>query len=284
MSRTVPATPQLPEPGERLVEPFVTTAGWESSGWIALELDAGSVRAFLGRSPGKSPGAGEDALAVVPLAEGRALIAVADGLGGHAGGAEAAAIVVHELASCGGLEPGAVREAVLDALDRAQRRILGQGSGSGATVALAFVGQGRVRALHAGDAGVFAVGQRGAQRLWTTPHSPVGYALEAGLLDEEEALDHDERHLVSNYVGLQDMHLQLGSAAKLNPRDTVVVASDGLFDNFSLDELAERIRKGGLDGVAESLGLELQRRMVGVQADLPSKPDDHGLILFRPRR
>jgi serine/threonine protein phosphatase PrpC len=275
--------PRVPEPGERLSWPFVTGAGWESLGWLGLELDAGTAWVYVGRSPGKEPGAGEDALAVVPLADERALLAVADGLGGHAGGAEAAGIVVGELAACAGLESGAVREAVLDALDRAHRLVLGKGTGAGATVALALVGNQRLRALHAGDAGVFAVGQRGSQRLWTVPHSPVGYALEAGLLDEQQALDHDERHLVSNYVGMQDMHLQLGSEVELRPRDTVVVASDGLFDNFSLDELTQRVRKGPLARVSEALGAELRERMLGSPAAAPCKPDDHGLILFRPR-
>ena len=35
------------------------------------------------------------------------------------------------------------------------------------------------------------VGQRGVLKWKSTPHSPVGYAIESGMMDEDEAMTHD---------------------------------------------------------------------------------------------
>ena len=70
---------------------------------------------------------------------------------------------------------------------------------------------------------------------------------------------------------------------RLAARDTLVIASDGLFDNVLQDEIVEIIRKGPLgEAVAELLTLA-RRRMEGEDADKPSKPDDFSAILFRPK-
>ena len=68
---------------------------------------------------------------------------------------------------------------------------------------------------------------------------------------------------------------------ELRPRDTVLVASDGLTDNVHLDEIVERIRKGSLADGATSLMSLATRRMARESAGFPSKPDDLSLILFR---
>ena len=42
---------------------------------------------------------------------------------------------------------------------------------------------------------ILTTGQRGRLRMQTVSHSPVGFAIEYGLLDESEAMHHEERHL-----------------------------------------------------------------------------------------
>ena len=58
----------------------------------------------------------------------------------------------------------------------------------------------------------------------TVAHSPVGYAEEAGLLDREEAIHHAHRHLVSNMLGMPEMHIEVGPPLTLDARDTIVLA------------------------------------------------------------
>ena len=43
----------------------------------------------------------------------------------------------------------------------------------------------------------------------TIPHSPVGYAIEAGVLNEQDAMAHSQRHIVSNLIGSHDVRIDL---------------------------------------------------------------------------
>ena len=117
----------------------------------------------------------------------------------------------------------------------------------------------------------------------TTPHSPVGFGVEAGFIDEDEALDHDELHIISNVMGSNDMRIEIGPRRPIAARDTLLLASDGLFDNLLPDEIIEIIRKGPLVDAAKALWQRSRSRMDGKDADKPSKPDDFSVILFRPK-
>ena len=102
-----------------------------------------------------------------------------------------------------------------------------------------------------------------------------------GFLDQRDALHHEERHLVSNFLGTNDMRIDMGSGVELRPRDTVLVASDGLTDNVHLDEIIERIRKGPLLDGARALTSLAHHRMANGEGRQPSKPDDLSVLLFR---
>jgi serine/threonine protein phosphatase PrpC len=128
------------------------------------------------------------------------------------------------------------------------------------------------------------VGQRGRIRLQTTAHSPTGYAVHAGFLDQRDALHHEERHLVTNFLGTPDMRIDIGAEQTLQARDTVLLASDGLMDNVHLEEIIERVRKGSLAAAATKVTALAQHRMRDETSAQPSKPDDLSLILFRKPR
>ncbi|MFH1754429.1 MAG: serine/threonine protein phosphatase, partial [Candidatus Latescibacterota bacterium] len=106
-------------------------------------------------------------------------------------------------------------------------------------------------------------------------------AVESGVLDEHEAMEHEERHIVSNVVGHSDMRIEVGPSILLARRDTVIVASDGLTDNFHTNEIIEMIRKNPLPSVMRRLAAETKRRMLDPQGDHPCKPDDVTFMIFR---
>ena len=115
----------------------------------------------------------------------------------------------------------------------------------------------------------------------------IGYGVESGLLDEKEAMYHEERHIVSNVIGSPDMRIEIGSTLELAARDTLLVASDGLWDNLHTEEIVDKIRKGGMRRAVKSVATECGWRMVNGAEGTPSKPDDLTFILFRlysPRR
>jgi serine/threonine protein phosphatase PrpC len=69
------------------------------------------------------------------------------------------------------------------------------------------------------------------------------------------------------------------SALTLKVRDTLVVASDGLYDNLSTDAIVETLRRGPLEAAVDTLVAETRARMEG-----GGKPDDLTLVAFRPAR
>jgi serine/threonine protein phosphatase PrpC len=251
-----------------------------------FELGGGEAVAFSLSKPGRD-GPNEDAAAVVSLGVEAGVAVISDGAGGHPSGAKAAALAVRavcESVLALGDDLENLRGAIINGFESADRAIAALGTGAAATLAVVEVHGNNMRAYHAGDSMVLVTGQRGRIKWLTIPHSPVGYAVEAGLLDRGEALHHEDLHLVSNLLGGQDMRIELGATVELALRDTVVLASDGLGDNVHLDEIVERVRKGPLHKAVDGLAALGRARMEAPADGAPSKPDDLTFIAFRRRR
>lgn len=245
----------------------------------------GSCALFTARAPDKET-PNEDAIGLIPLGESAGVLVVADGAGGMPGGDEASAIAIDRLARAvawDGTEPDALRARIIDGIEAANEAIRELGRGAASTIAVAEIRDGLVRSYHVGDSMVFVTGQRGRTKHQTVSHSPVGYAVEAGVIDEAEAVHHEERHVVSNLLGSADMRIEIGPVVRLAPRDTLVLASDGLYDNLYFEEIVERVRKGPLPRVAKSLVDACRRRMTKSDTSRPSKPDDLAFLVFRSR-
>lgn len=250
----------------------------------SLEVPGGRVFAYSARCPGK-PRPNEDAAAVLQLGE-RVVLLVADGLGGQPDAEQASGIAVRALEEglAGSVDGRAgLRDQVLSALDEANRRILELGVGAGTTVALAELDGPLVRAYHVGDSTVMVVSRRGEVQLHTIPHSPIGYALAAGLLDEEQALRHPDRHIIANMIGSAEMRVEVGSPLELGEGDTLLLASDGVTDNLRVAELVELVRGGTLERAGRALVEACGERMgeAGPGAAAPGKPDDLTCLLYR---
>jgi serine/threonine protein phosphatase PrpC len=227
----------------------------------------------------------EDGAALIPVDNGSGVIIVADGLGGTRSADQAVSAAIRAIRArlAEGAGNGAeLRGAILDGIEMANRDVLALGTGAATTLAVAEIRDGTVRSYHVGDSGVIILGQRGRIKLQTVPHSPVGFAVESGIMDEDEAMHHDERHIVSNVIGAPDMRIEVGSALRLAPRDTLLLASDGVLDNLHVDEIVSRIRKGPLDGAARELAEQSRSRMTQPREGDPSKPDDLTFVAFRP--
>lgn len=253
-----------------------------------LRVTDGAAVAWAAPCAGKPKS--EDALLVLPLDARNAVLAVADGMGGLPGGGAAAACAIATLAAAVEQEFAhgrALQAAILDGISRANDAVLALANGSATTLVVAELCDGAVRAYNIGDSEVIVVGQRGRLKLRTLSHSPVGFAVQAGLVGHEEALHHEDRHLVSNFLGSRDMRIEVGSAVRLAAHDTVLVCSDGLVDNMRLQEIAGIMRSGRLDRGVGTLAERALARMRGAGKDAPgehpSKPDDLTVIAFRRR-
>ena len=255
----------------------------------ALELPQGRCFVFSRRCPGKeSPN--EDSAAVTVYDRDRALLVVADGLGGAPRGDEASKIAVQIVTKTwsSAVEKGiGAREGILAGIELAKAKVAALGDGAATTLAAVGIEGSRARIYHVGDSEVFHTGNRGVLRWRTTPHSPVGYAVEAGILSVDDAVQADHRHLVSNVVGEGSMTIEMSNVLELKRHDSLLLCSDGLVDNLFESEIVERACKGPPERCARTL-LELaDRRMSTEDDEHPSKLDDLTLVLYRhglPRR
>jgi serine/threonine protein phosphatase PrpC len=250
-------------------------------------LPRGEVCVRSIRSPDKQT-ENEDSAAIIQLGDDSLVLAVADGVGGAAAGREASNATVRALSRVLTKLPDEtpqLRPAILDAVDQANKTVLGLARGAATTLVVAHLDATRLQSYHVGDSELLTVGQRGRIKQRVVPHSPTGFAVEAGLLDEDEAVQHDQRHVLFNVIGSSDMRVEVGPALQLAARDTVLLASDGLFDNLYIDEIVDSIRSGPLVAAADRLVERVQTRMKGSdRSDQPCKPDDLTVVLFRPHK
>jgi len=248
-----------------------------------FRIGGGIACVYTHRAPGKHS-ENEDSLGLIPRGDGTAVLVVADGLGGLPAGDQASSTAVRQLSrrvADGNGETPALREAILDAVEQANRLVIAQGLGSGTTFAAIEIDRGAVRPYHIGDSEILITGQRGRIKYQSISHSPVGYAVEAGLIEVGDAIYHEERHLVSNIIGSTDMRVEIGSRVTLAAHDTLVLASDGLFDNIPADEIVNLVRTGTLTRAAKHLLEVCRARMQQSSEVRPHKPDDLSFILFR---
>lgn len=254
-----------------------------------LEFLGGTAAVFTTRSPQKQS-ANEDVAALLPVGPTSGVLAVADGLGGHAGGERASRLAIetiqrslHQtlLASDPLASSQWLRGAILNGIEAANAAVREIGGGAATTLALVEIQDRTIRPYHVGDSVILLTGQRGKLKLQTISHSPIGYAVEAGLMCEEVAIRHEARHMISNVIGSEEMRIEIGPQLEMARRDTLLLASDGLLDNLLPGEIVELVRSGPLQQAVAALVAEAQRRMADHGGAMPSKPDDLTVIAYR---
>lgn len=247
-----------------------------------ISLKHGELACFSDRSPMKDT-PNEDALAIIPVDDEITVLAVADGMGGMPVGEQASMIVIESLinALSTAKDEQQTRIAILNGIDEANKNILDLKTGAGTTVSVAEIYQNQLRTYHAGDSLILLTSSHGNIKYQSMPHSPIGYALECGAINQENAMVHQERNIISNYVGSNTMHIHLGPLIELAPQDTIILASDALSDNLYEQEISEFIRKGPLLESVNGMIAECQNNMLKAQPDRRCHPDDFTFICFR---
>jgi serine/threonine protein phosphatase PrpC len=179
------------------------------------------------------------------------VFAVADGMGGHVGGAAAAEAVVEALRSLTGSETTTV-EAIRLALQRADGEIRAfQGpdkAGAGTTVAgVALVDEGdgpQWAVFHVGDSRVYRW-QEGVLEQLTTDHSVVQELLDAGYISNESAATHPQRHIITRALGVGPRPETDVVLFPVVPGDRYLACSDGLTGELSDDRITDLLMNAG---------------------------------------
>ena len=247
---------------------------------LDISTSHGEIVCYSNRSPKKQT-PNEDALAVIHVNDETTILVVADGLGGMPAGEQASQLVVECLIASTSDTSLSLREAILNGIDEANKTILDMKTGSGTTVSIAVLSGNKLRTYHAGDSLILLTTNHGNVKYQSLSHSPIGYAQICGALDQEQAMRHPERNLISNYVGCNDLHINIGPIIELAPNDTIILSSDALSDNLYVEEICEFIRKATLlDGIKELIA-QCNLNMKEPLPDRRCHPDDFTLISFR---
>ena len=173
----------------------------------------------------------EDSWRLVTLGDGSLLAVVADGMGGHAGGAVASKLAVdafiHAVEQGGGLEDG-----LRDANQAVGRGALARHelTGMGATLVAAQLRGDEVRWISVGDSPFYLIEAGKLVRL-NADHSmaPQIDALVArGMLSAEDAEHHPGRHTLREAVMGEPLTLIDRGSRRLGPDARLRVCSDGV--------------------------------------------------------
>lgn len=185
---------------------------------------------------------------------------LADGMGGHSGGAMAAEQVV--IKGRQNLDVFAPRHETAEQLlgciladahtvIRLTRFTSEQDPHS---TAVAVLVQGSTATwAHSGDSRLyFFRGGETVQR--TADHSLVGELQRKGRISEEESLSHPQRNVLLSCLGSdREPRIEYGHAKELQPGDSFLLCSDGLWAHFDNDELAAVVRDNSARSAAEIL-------------------------------
>jgi protein phosphatase len=180
----------------------------------------------------------------------RALLVVADGMGGAAGGEIASAMAADLIGSYVAdalrgrrLRTSAqVRQALVEAFEAANRRIRHGAErdaglrGMGTTATAATVLGHSLHVAHVGDSRAYLVRDGLAQRL-TKDHSVLQYLIDTGTADAM-AVAGQQRNALLRSLGGQDEILVDTCQVPLQYGDTVVLCTDGLWSVIDDAELA----------------------------------------------
>ncbi|MGE0160176.1 MAG: protein phosphatase 2C domain-containing protein [Gemmatimonadales bacterium] len=202
--------------------------------------------------PGKRPYQ-EDSVFADVLTDGRTLVAVADGMGGHAAGEVASALALRTLqdALAEGRELG---EAFRLANERVHQMATEPGKqGMGTTMTAVLVEGSQFRVANVGDSRVYLVSASGIRQL-TDDHSFVAEAMKRGQ-SKAEAMATPWRDALTRSIGTEEeVDVDVFGPFPLEHDSAFVICSDGLYKTLSDDDLrALFVRSGGPRGAAQAM-------------------------------
>ena len=173
---------------------------------------------------------------------------VADGVGGHRGGAMAATMTVEGFGQY--LQAADSTDTPQLALQQAAQhtnaeiyRLAHSGDPAvarmGSTVVLALVSDRQLIVGHAGDSRAYLFREGQLQRL-TRDHSIIQKMLDHNLLTEEQARNHPDANVIERAFGQrEDIALEVSAPITLQPGDGVLLCSDGLCGYVDDDAIAQ---------------------------------------------
>ncbi len=215
------------------------------------------------------------------------LLIVADGMGGHRGGATASRLAAETVkAQYLGSDTPDIPTALRESLSRANARIFSEAQsnpdlrGMGTTTSVLAVKNSEGWLAHVGDSRIYMV-RDGEIKQLTDDHSLVATMVREGLLTSQEAETHPRRNVLQRSMGVaEDVEIDVRGPIELRVGDTFILCSDGLHGVVKEDEIKD-VAAMTLEAAAdEYLRRALERgapdNVTVIVARVEAAPDDAG--------
>lgn len=197
----------------------------------------------------------EDALFILPEHN---IYVVADGVGGNAGGEVASRTCVYEITQYvygndlpEDADAKTVKEYLKECISKVNAVILGKslaqnGSGMATTVVICCIRGGYAYIGHVGDSRAYIA--RGKKLIQITEdHTYVNALIKAGVISEEEALTHENRHMITRALGAEETVKADFKQVELRKDDIILLCTDGLFGEVDDDVIMNIITEEGIE-------------------------------------
>jgi protein phosphatase len=197
------------------------------------------------------------------------LYAVADGMGGHAGGGTASRMAIEilqaevrknkaALRKPAPLSESPVPEILRQAMETACRSIFDRAqsdprlTGMGTTTVALLIARGVAYFAHVGDSRAYLVRKDLVQQL-TEDHSLVNEQLKAGMISPEEARCSRFKNVITRSVGFEQQVAVDLMGLVCEPGDTLVLCSDGMSNLVEEQEILQICQLSSVEEIAKTL-------------------------------
>ena len=199
-----------------------------------------------------------------------ALLAVADGMGGHQGGEVASAMAIQGLvrllspksaSAAAQTDPAAVQGRSASQVDEVVRQVNAEvhqaadrpeTRGMGTTLTVALLAGSSLTIGHVGDSRMYLMRNGKLQQL-SQDHSWVAEEVARGAITADEARVHPRRNIVTRAIGTNPKVEPYTAVVELEEGDTLLLCSDGLHSLVDDDEIARIIAGQPPQEASESL-------------------------------
>lgn len=187
------------------------------------------------------------------------IAAVSDGMGGHAAGEVASRIAIEALDTWTRELTDAPQNMLVDAFFNANAQVIAAAEqeaayrGMGATLVAAIFYHDHFITANIGDSRLYLISE-GEMRQVTFDHSYVQELVRRGFLTAEEARTHPRKNVITRCVGSEAGFEPDVFYTRWNPRDLVLLCSDGLCDVLTEADMLSIVQKeDDLDDLARAL-------------------------------
>lgn len=189
----------------------------------------------------------EDSYLILQPEKGVAILAVADGMGGHSAGEVASEIAIESIRDYSFNFDDNIIKQIKSAVNKANENILNYEEDDinyqdmGTTLTLSVLKDNKLFYGHVGDSRIYLFD--GKLNQVTRDHSLVNDLIENKSIRPDEAFDHPKKNIITQALGIdKDLEIQTDQI-DITDEDIIMLCTDGLSDMIRFENIEEVFQK-----------------------------------------